>query len=165
MTIAFAPLTPADFATVASLGERIWRQHYASIISLAQIEYMLAGRYTPEKLAAYVGASDRWLFVVRDHGAPVGYFSYAHTSPDEMKLEQLYLLAETRGRGLGARMMSHVEGHARDLGCTRVVLTVNRHNTGAIAMYEHRRYAVREAAVFDIGGGYVMDDFIMQRSL
>ena len=61
----FTALTPADFATVAALGDRIWRQHYAAIISMAQIEYMLAGRYTDAKLAAYVDAPDRWLLIVR----------------------------------------------------------------------------------------------------
>jgi len=157
--------TSADFATVAALGDRIWRQHYASMVSVAQIEYMLAGRYTDAKLAAYVDAPDRWLFIVRDGAEPIGYFSYAKVSADEVKLEQLYLLAEQRGRGLGARMIGHVEAHARALGCRGIVLTVNKHNTGAIAVYTHRGYAVREAAVFDIGNGYVMDDYVMAKAL
>ncbi len=161
----FTALTPADFATVAALGDRIWRQHYAAIISMAQIEYMLAGRYTDAKLAAYVDAPDRWLLIVRAGDDPVGYFSYARVSPDEVKLEQLYLIAAERGRGTGARMMAHVEAHARALGCRGVVLTVNKHNTSAIAVYAHRGYAVREAAVFDIGNGYVMDDYVMAKAL
>jgi GNAT superfamily N-acetyltransferase len=163
----FAALTPADFATVAALGDRIWRQHYVSIVSIAQIEYMLAGRYTDAKLAAYVDAADRWLLIVRDtdRGEPIGYFSYARSSADEVKLEQLYLLAEARGRRLGARMMTHVEDHARALGCGAVMLTVNKRNTDAIAVYTHRGYGVREEAVFDIGNGYVMDDYVMARAL
>ena len=39
------PLTEADFDTVALLGTTIWREHYSKIISMAQIDYMLAGRY------------------------------------------------------------------------------------------------------------------------
>jgi GNAT superfamily N-acetyltransferase len=160
------PLGPDDFATIASLGERIWRQHYASMISLEQIDYMLAGRYTPEKLAAYVGASDRWMYVVRDDdGAPIGYLSYKQLSADEVKLEQLYLLAERRGGGLGGRMITHVEDHARALGCARLMLTVNKQNRDSIAVYERRGFAVRESAVFDIGGGYVMDDYVMEKRL
>jgi len=160
------PLTPDDFATIASLGERIWRQHYAAMISLEQIDYMLAGRYTPDKLAAYVGADDRWMYVVRDDdGAPIGYLSYALRGDGEMKLEQLYLLADRRGGGLGGRMIAHVEDHARALGCARLMLTVNKQNAGAIAVYQRRGFAVRESAVFDIGGGFVMDDYVMEKAL
>jgi ribosomal protein S18 acetylase RimI-like enzyme len=165
----FAPLTRADFAVVASLADRIWRQHYASIVGLAQVEYMLAGRYTDDNLARYLDADDRWMWLVyaADGDAPVGYLSCARVAgvPDEMKLEQLYLLAEARGGGLGGLMLDAVERHARAHGCTRVMLTVNKGNTGSIAVYEKRGFTVRESAVFDIGGGYVMDDFVMEKRL
>ena len=35
------------------------------IISSAQIDYMLAERYTPEKLRLYLNADDRWLMLLR----------------------------------------------------------------------------------------------------
>jgi ribosomal protein S18 acetylase RimI-like enzyme len=164
--VSIEPITAADFATIASLADRIWHQHYASIVSIAQIDYMLAGRYTPESLAAYVGdARDRWMCVVRDGGESIGYLSYRLVEPDAMKLEQLYLLAERRGGGIGGRMLDHVEAHARALGRTRIELTVNKRNTGSIAVYERRGFVVREAATFDIGGGFVMDDYVMEKAL
>src|SRR5258706_16221512 len=107
--VRIAPIGPDDFATVAALGDRIWRQHYASIVSPAQLDYMLARRYTPENLARDVGAADQGMFVVRVDGEPVGYFSYKAISADEMKLEQLDLIAEMRGRGVGAGMKDQVE--------------------------------------------------------
>jgi GNAT superfamily N-acetyltransferase len=160
------PITADDFGTIAQLAERIWHQHYAPIISVAQIDYMLAGRYTPEDLGAYVGGSrDRWMCVVRDDAVPIGYLSYALLEQDAMKLEQLYLLAERRGGGIGGRMIDHVEAHARALGRTRLELTVNKRNTGSIAVYQRRGFVVREAVVFDIGGGFVMDDYVMEKAL
>lgn len=159
-------MTEADFPVVARLGETIWRGHYSKIISLAQIEYMLAGRYVPEKLRAYLGAEDRWLELLKLDGEPVGYCSYSLTStPGEMKLEQLYLLAEFKGRGLGGRMLRHVEARARDRGCRTLMLTVNKYNTDSIAIYRKSGFVVREAAVFDIGNGYVMDDYVMEKAL
>ena len=62
-------------------------------------------------------------------------------------------------------MIERVETHGRKLGALRVVLTVNRRNTGSIAFYERRGYVIRESAVFDIGGGYVMDDYVMEKQL
>ena len=159
-------MTEADFATVAALGERIWRAHYIQMISMAQIDYMLAGRYAPEKLRLYLGAQDRWLELLKLDGEAVGYCSYALTAtPSEMKLEQLYLIEELKGQGLGGLMLRHVEAQARARGCGTMMLTVNKGNTGSIAIYRKAGYTVREEAVFDIGHGFVMDDFVMAKAL
>jgi GNAT superfamily N-acetyltransferase len=135
------------------------------MIGEAQVEYMLAGRFTAERLSAYIDAENRWMLLVRDGAEPIGYFSYARQTNGEMKLEQLYLLAERRGGGLGRRMLEHVEEHARALGCTVVMLTVAKRNTQALRMYEHSGFVVREAAVFDIGAGFVMDDYVLTKAL
>lgn len=91
-------IDPADFPVLAELAGEIWHQHFISMISREQIEYMLAGRYVPEKLSAYLDAPDRWFGLLKLDGRAVGYCSYALTAtPGEMKLEQLYLLEALRG--------------------------------------------------------------------
>ncbi len=164
-TTVLSPLQRADFETIAALARRIWLEHYISIISKSQIEYMLLGRFTPENLARYVDASDRWFDVLRVDGAIVGYCSHALLAVNEVKLEQLYLLPELHGRGLGKRMMVHIEAHARELGRDTLVLQVNKQNTKAAGVYLRAGFEVREEAVVDIGSGYVMDDFIMEKRL
>lgn len=42
----------------------------------------------------------------------------------------------------------------------RIYLTVNKHNKRAIAAYERFGFARTEEAASDIGGGFVMDDYI-----
>ncbi|WP_337883410.1 GNAT family N-acetyltransferase [Chromobacterium haemolyticum] len=165
-SVCLEPLTSADFPVLATLAGEIWHQHFISMISREQIEYMLAGRYVPEKLSAYLDAPDRWFCLLKLDGRAVGYCSYALTATlGEMKLEQLYLLAEMRGRGLGAYMLDAVERAARQRGCHTLVLTVNKHNAGSIAVYQRRGFLVREEAVFDIGNGFVMDDYVMEKRL
>ena len=165
-TIALAPLQRADFVPVAALARRIWLEHYISIISKDQIEYMLGGRFTPENLARYVDANDRWLDVLRVDGAIAGYCSHALLAdPHEIKLEQLYLLPELHGLGLGKKMMVHIEAHTRELGRDTLVLQVNKQNTKAASVYLRAGFEVREEVVVDIGSGYVMDDFIMAKQL
>ena len=160
------PMTEADFAIVADLGTTIWREHYSKIISMAQIDYMLTGRYAPDKLRAYLNATDRWLEVLRVAGKPSGYCSYALSdAPGELKLEQLYLLAECRGKGLGRYLLEHVEARARELGRNVLMLTVNKNNADSIAVYRKSGFTVREEAVFDIGNGFVMDDYVMEKRL
>ena len=99
-------------------------------------------------------------------GTASGYCSYSLSeAPEELKLEQLYLLAQCRGTGLGRVMLEHVEARARELGRHVIMLTVNKHNTGSIAVYRKSGFTVREEAVFDIGNGFVMDDFVMEKRL
>jgi ribosomal protein S18 acetylase RimI-like enzyme len=159
-------MTAADFENLARLGETIWRSHYTRIIGSAQIDYMLAERYTPDKLRLYLNADDRWLMLLRINGQAVGYCSYASTDdPNEMKLEQLYLLPELHGKGLGKLMLRHVEEQTRVRGCSTLTLQTNKRNAAAIAFYRKAGFTVREAAVFDIGNGFVMDDYVMEKVL
>lgn len=164
--IRLDPLSEADFDTVADLADRIWRPHYITMISMAQIDYMLDGRYALERLRGYVDSYARWLWVLRVDGVPAGYCSCSlGEDADAMKLEQLYLLAEHKGKGLGGNMLRHVEAKARELGRTRLYLTVNKGNAGSVAVYLKSGFVVREEAVFDIGNGYVMDDYVMEKRL
>lgn len=159
-------LTETDFPVVAALGRTIWRAHYATIISVAQIDYMLAGRYMPEQLRGYLSAADRWMRILRLSDTPVGYCSWARTArPDEMKLEQLYLLAAHRGKGLGGLMLRCIESHACKAGCRMLSLQVNKQNLDSIAIYQRAGFTVREKIVVDIGNSFVMDDFVMEKVL
>ncbi|AXE31246.1 N-acetyltransferase [Chromobacterium phragmitis] len=165
-TITLDFLAEEDFSIIAALGAEIWRKHFIGMISREQIDYMVSGRYTPEKLSRYLDAPDRWFRLLRAEGRPVGYCSYALAEPPgEMKLEQLYLLEELRGQGLGGRMMDEVEAAARAMDCATLMLTVNRHNAEAIAVYEKRGFRVRGEVAADIGNGFVMDDYVMAKKM
>ena len=160
------PMTAADIPSVIDIGRRIWLEHYVPIIGAEQVAYMTAQRFTPSYLGQYPNASDRWLDLLEVDGDAVGYCSYSlGPADDELKLEQLYLLPELHGRGLGHLMMSHIEEHARALHRSTLWLTVNKHNAGSIAVYKRSGFNIREEAVFDIGNGFVMDDYVMEKKL
>jgi len=164
--VALTPLAPPDFASIAAVARQIWLEHYITIITKAQIDYMLRGRFTPENLQRYVGARDRWFYVLRLADEVVGYCSFALTpTPGEMKLEQLYVLPALHGRGLGKRMLHLVEQETLAHGCRTLMLQVNKQNTKSIDVYRRGGFTVREEVVVDIGQGFVMDDFIMEKPL
>jgi GNAT superfamily N-acetyltransferase len=165
-SVTLTPLTESDIAAVIPLAQSIWRAHYTRIIGEAQVEYMLASRFTEASLRSYIGANSRWLDVLRVDGVPVGFLSYARTEAvTELKLEQLYLTPALHGIGLGGRMLRHAEARARALGCAMIMLQVNKRNEKAITVYRRSGYTVREEAVFDIGQGYVMDDYLMEKRM
>jgi len=166
--VTLTPVTDAVFSVLRELAGTIWRQHYTRIITTAQIDYMLADRFSDEALREHIQAADRWLKVLRVSGTPVGYCGYelASVGGDEgvsaaMKLGQLYVLETHRGMGLGRFMLGHVEQRALEREREKIWLQVNKKNAGAIAFYRAAGFEVVREAVFDIGSGYVMDDFLM----
>jgi ribosomal protein S18 acetylase RimI-like enzyme len=175
MLPADVTLTPArepDFAVLRELADKIWRQHYAAIISVAQIDYMLAGRFSDEALRGHTQAADRWLELLWVSGMPAGYCAYElagmgsnKRTPAAMKLGQLYMYESHRGMGLGRFMLGHVESRARELGCRSLWLQVNKRNTGAVGFYTAAGFEVVREAVFEVGGGFVMDDYVMEKRL
>src|ERR1035437_574281 len=87
-------------------------------------------------------------------------FSFLTPSNDTIKLNKLYLKAEQQGKGFGKAGLKYVIDYARDNHFKRVYLTVNKNNIKAIKTYEKTGFVRTESVVNDIGGGFVMDDYI-----
>jgi len=99
-------------------------------------------------------------------GKPAGFASYGPTAEmGVMKLHKLYLLPEMQGRGLGSCLLQHVEREVRKFGARRLILSVNKRNARAITAYQRNEFVIVEPVVTDIGGGFVMDDYVMAKDL
>ena len=161
MNIRIEPAGPEHLAEIAALAALIWRAHYPGIISPAQIEYMLGRMYDVQVMREELAAGfayDRLLI----ENELRGFASYGPTPvAGELKLHKLYVHRDFQRRGLGARLLEHVQSVARARGCTTLMLAVNKQNVRALAAYEKHGFTVRESVVADIGGGFVMDDYIM----
>ncbi len=127
---------------------------------------MLARMYAPDTLRAEIHSQGIRYDLLLVDGKPAGFASYGPTSePGVMKLHKLYLLPELHGRGLGSRMLEHCECEIRAAGACRLILSVNKRNDQAIAAYRRNGFIVAESVVTDIGGGFVMDDYVMAKSV
>lgn len=158
--------TAEDIPTVQRLAQAIWNQHYLGIITREQIDYMLALGYSAQALSRFLHDDGAGLALANVDGMPVGFAAwYRSGEPATSKLDKLYVLKEQQGRGIGRRLIEHVESAARADGATILMLNVNRHNSGSIAAYERCGFSVRDAVVVDIGQGYVMDDYVMAKPL
>ncbi len=59
---------------------------------------------------------------------------------EDCLLEDLYVDAGARGRGLGAELLDAVVVLARERGCRRIELDVNEDNAAALALYRSRGF-------------------------
>lgn len=164
--VAIRPMGVADIESLRALALEIWVQHYTPIIGSAQIEYMLEQRYRASVLSEELARSDIWwdlLFV----GAQMQGFASYFVEDDRctLKLDKLYIHPGRQRGGYGRRMLDHVIDKGRALGCRNISLAVNKRNTNAIAAYGKWGFRVEKSVTKDIGGGFVMDDFIMTRDV
>ncbi len=158
-------LTEAGVEAVAMLAGEVWHAHYPGIISEAQIKYMLAQRYDPAVIRGELVRPDVWWFVLYEGGVLAAYMALQLEAAAVMKVDKLYVKPALQRRGLGGRLLQHAAAVAREAGCGVLELAVNRGNVNAIAAYCRYGFTVREAVVKDIGGGFVMDDYVMVKQL
>ena len=70
-----------------------------------------------------------------------------------------------RGFGFGTRSIEYIENWALESGLKGIRLTVNKKNSNAIRVYEKNGFDTIDHVVMDIGGGFVMDDYVMRKKV
>jgi GNAT superfamily N-acetyltransferase len=160
------PASETDLPAIARLARVVWRAHYPGIISTEQIDYMLAKMYSLETLREEIrlrAIRYERLFVGEEFA---GFASHGPTDQAKLfKLHKIYLHPAWHGQGLGTLLLRYCEREASKLGADRLVLTVNKRNSKAIAAYQRNGFAITDSVVVNIGGGFVMDDYVMAKEL
>jgi ribosomal protein S18 acetylase RimI-like enzyme len=159
------PLREDDIAALCVLAQTVWRAHYPPIIGEAQTEYMLAQRYRPADIRAELRASDVWWDVIKEDATLVAFASSFREGPRAIKLDKLYVHPARQRKGYGGALIACVCERARRTGAECVTLAVNKRNVTAIAAYRSHGFEITEAVVKDIGAGFVMDDYVMSKSV
>ena len=162
-TLTIRPASPDDISSIVELAQTIWRAHYPGIISEAQVEYMLSTMYAPERIGAEVRDPAMAYFIAEVDGAGVGFAAIGSTAETQTaKLHKLYVLPEFQGTGIGRALMQAALDHAGAQGKEDVILAVNKRNQKAIEAYYKWGFRQRDTVTVDIGGGFVMDDYIFE---
>jgi ribosomal protein S18 acetylase RimI-like enzyme len=160
------PVGETDLPAIARLAAVIWRACYPGIISTEQIDYMLDKMYSADTLLEEIR-----LRAIRYERLLVGdeFVGFASFGPAEQsklyKLHKIYLHPAWHGRGIGSLLLRHCEHEACARGADRLMLTVNKRNSKAIAAYQRNGFAITDSVVVNIGGGFVMDDYVMAKDL
>ena len=159
-------LSKADLEPVSRLAREIWYLHYPGIITISQIDYMLAQRYCPDAIAAQIAAHQAWWDKIESGSLLAGFASHEPGSETgTVKLDKLYVHPRAQGRGLGQALVKHVEASAHSRGFRLLYLQVNKGNTASIAFYRKAGFDITDRVKVDIGDGYVMDDFVMSKAI
>ena len=166
MELTVQTLTTSEaFEKVRELAREIWPPTFSSILSDAQIEYMLDMMYAPEVFLEEQARGIIWELILNADGQAIGYVSWDCNANDAGKLHEIYLRLQYHGLGLGSKILQYVKNRCRQLGCQTLQLNVNKQNWKAIRSYRKNGFQIIESATNDIGNDFVMDDFIMRCDL
>lgn len=153
----------SDISLIQELAKRSWATAYADILSREQIDYMLGEMYSAQAIAAHMDNPNWKYLLVKDNDGNIGGFvGYElEYQPKTTKLHRIYMVPESKGKGLGKYALSELKNDVKVHGDNRLILNVNKYNN-AKAFYESQGFHVYDEGVFDIGNGYVMDDYLME---
>lgn len=154
-----------EFLNVADLAHAIWREYYAGVIPQEQIEYMLE-QFQSVSAIKEAQARGCEYYLIRAEFANVGYIALEPYKPQgKLFLSKLYLLKEYRGKGYARDAVNEAIQKARTLRLNTIWLTVAKNNAPSIAAYERMGFVKTEDIYKEIGGGFVMDDYMMELAL
>lgn len=153
----------SQIKAIVSLAYEIWYEHYTPIIGKAQVDYMLEKFQSVKAIEEQIENGFLYFLCVHEN-APVGYMS-VNFRGDKLFLSKIYIASADRRKGYGREMLTFLEVLARENALKKISLTVNRYNTNSIQMYENVGFSICSSIVQDIGNGFVMDDYQMEKNL
>ena len=152
-----------DIPLIRELTFKVWPQTYAATISKEQIDYMLEMMYSDTSLQKQMNDGCQFI-VVYDESEAVGFAAYQETEPSVSKLHKIYVLLSQQGKGTGRFVIDYILSTVEKRGATALQLQVNRNNK-AKDFYEKLGFILIEEADFDIGNGFFMNDYVMEKRL
>ena len=153
-----------DIQLIRELTFRIWPETYASILSQEQIDFMLEIMYSEKSLTKQMKEEGCYFIIVYDNKEPVGFASFSETAPQKWKLHKIYILTNQQRKGTGRFVIDYILHEIKKQGAESLQLQVNRYNK-AKDFYEKLGFRIIETADFDIGNGFFMNDFVMEKKI
>lgn len=161
MEITVKKVDETEIPIISQLADKIWKEHYTPVIGKKQVEYMLQTIYSEDAQKQQMQNGQEY-FLIYVNNTPTGYFSITKKG-DECFLNKLYVLTEEHTKGIGSVVMKEIIQKSE--GKKRITLTVNRQNYKAINFYFKHGFKIKSVDDFDIGNGFFMNDFVMEKLL
>jgi len=160
----FSVATTHDVPVIQRIANECWPVAYGEILSKEQIVYMLDKMYSKTLLEHQIIEEGCEFIIAVQETNPVGFASWSMIYESVAKLHKLYLLSSEKGKGYGKELLHEVVRRAKEMRATTIELQVNKNNPAQL-FYLNYGFERADEIVIDIGGGYVMDDYLMRYKL
>lgn len=155
--------TGQEVKEVASFAAIIWKEHFTPIIGIEQVEYMLKKFQSEHAILEQLTGGYRYFYLTVDK--KMAGYSGIHMEENSIFLSKLYIEREYRGMGLSHQFMDYYESLAKEHQISAIWLTCNKHNHNTLAVYKKMGFETIREEKTDIGNGFYMDDFILEKKI
>lgn len=165
--LSFVPVTSEEqIEEVAALATIIWHEHFISIITLEQIDYMVEKFQSKPAMTNQMQHLGYQYYMMMLKGNMIGYCGVKEEAENKsLLLSKLYIHKDYRGHGYASAAFQFLVDLCKKKGYEKIWLTVNRDNDNTIKVYEKKGFITVRTQVADIGNGFVMDDYIMEKTI
>lgn len=150
----------SQIEAIAGLAAIIWQEHFTPIIGEKQVAYMV------DKFQSYPALKqqirDGYEYYQLFDGSEFCGYCGIHPEDGRLFLSKLYIKKEYRGRHLATQAFEFLKNLCTERGYSSIWLTCNKHNESSLAVYRHLGLETIDTQEADIGGGFIMDDYIME---
>ena len=155
-----------DIKQIQNIVHITWPITYGEILSKEQLDYMLDLFYSDKALIDQYNKKEQLFYMIYEDEANLGFIGIEHnySGKTATKIHKIYLLPETQGRGIGKKVIDEIGKLALDNNSTALILNVNRFNS-ALGFYKKIGFEVVEEVDIEIGNGYLMEDYMMEKKL
>jgi diamine N-acetyltransferase len=164
ITISEAALS--DIKQIQNIVDITWPITYGKILSKEQLDYMLCLFYSNEALTLQYNKKEQLFYMIYEDGTNLGFIGIEHNYNGETvtKIHKIYLLPETQGKGIGKKVIEEIEKLALENKSKALSLNVNRFNS-ALGFYQKIGFEIVDEVNIEIGNGYLMEDYVMDKPL
>ncbi len=151
--------TDSDIKEIVKCARTTWHDAYDALLPDGQVEYMLKKYQSFDVIKNDINNNGYRYYLYFADNVCVG-FCGVKTEETRLFVSKIYVLPDYQRHGIATELFERVKSDFSDK-YSEFYLTVNKHNDKAIAAYKKFGFFPSSTAVTDIGGGYVMDDYIM----
>ena len=166
MEISLIPIkTDEQLRELEVLATEIWMEYWPAHIGEDQTKYMIDMFHSFDAMKRDVnGNGYEYWFVEDKDGNIVGYTGgHVESETNRFFISKIYLLSTERGKHYASQILSFYENLCKERGLDAMYLTVNKYNELGIRAYKGHGFETIDEVETDIGSGFIMDDFIMEK--
>lgn len=157
-----------DIATIQRIAVKTWAVTYAEILSKEQTSYMLDMMYSDASLKKQMQEKRHLFFLIKsdDSDEYKGFISCEinYNNQPKTKIHKLYVLPQSQVSGLGKALIMQAEKVAKDVANPVLILNINRFNK-SLGFYRRQGFVIAGEETIDIGKGYYMEDYILEKTI
>lgn len=156
--------TDFNFTAIRAIAKEVWPIAYGSILSKPQLDYMMKMMYSIDSLQLQADKKKHQFILAIENGFTLGFASFelSFGETKKTKIHKIYILSIHQGKGIGKKLIDYIETEAKNHHQEALLLNVNKYNI-AQDFYKKLGFCIDCEVVIDIGNGYVMDDYVMEK--